>query len=349
MTMNPFAVSFGRTNSQIIERDSELQDVFRDFEAEPARKTAYILIGPRGCGKTVVLSHVLDHYRNRKDWVVARLSLSDNMLEQMASLLYEGGLAKCKFLKTEFSVSFHGLSFSVRGDSPATSIEAYLRRPLSYYKSKGIRVLVAIDDITKTAAMVDFIRAYQGFLIDHHDVCLLLTGLYKNISKLETERSLTFLFRAPKIQLSSLPLLAVAQSYEDVFDITEENALTLAKMTKGYATAYQLLGDILFERSEKKITPEVLRLYDKGLAEWSYDIIWPERTPKEKEILLLVMEGASSNKEVVEKLSMSKGNLAIYKKQLSLEGLLDVSVRGKASFVLPRFDRYVRIRKELED
>lgn len=349
MTMNPFAVSFGRTNSQIIERDSELQDVFRDFEAEPARKTAYILTGPRGCGKTVALSHVIDHYRNQKDWVVARLSLSDNMLEQMASLLYENGLAKYKFLKTEFSVSFHGLSFSVRGDSPATSIEAYLRRLLSYYESKGIRVLVAIDDVAKTPAMVDFIRAYQGFLIDHHDVRLLLTGLYKNISKLETERSLTFLFRAPKIQLSSLPLLAVTQSYEDVFDITEENALALAKMTKGYATAYQLLGDILFERAEKKITPEVLRLYDKGLAEWSYDIIWSELTPKEKEILLLIAEGASSNQEVMEKLSMSKGNLAIYKRQLSLEGLLDVSIRGKTSFILPRFDRYVRIRKELED
>lgn len=304
-------------------------------------KTTYILTGPRGCGKTVAMSHVIDRYRNRKDLVVARLSMTDNMLEQMASLLYENGLAKYKFLKTEFSVSFHGISFNVKGDSPATSIEAYLRRLLSYYESKNIRVLVAIDDVAKTPAMVDFIRAYQGFLIDHHDVRLLLTGLYKNISKLETERSLTFLFRAPKIQLSSLSLLAIAQSYESVFEVNEDTALDFAKLTKGYALAYQILGDILFDKKEKKITPEVLKEYDRNLAEWSYDIIWSELTLKEKEILTLVAEGFSSNQEIIDKLSMSKGYLAIYKKQLNQEEVLNVSVRGKLQFSLPRFDKYV--------
>lgn len=107
--------------------------------------------------------------------------------------------------------------------------------------------------------MVNFIRTYQGFLIDHHDVRLLLTGLYKNISKLEAERSLTFLFRAPKIQLSSLSLLAIAQSYESVFHMNEDEALETAKLTKGYALAYQILGDILFRKGKKEITSAVLK------------------------------------------------------------------------------------------
>ena len=46
---------------------------------------------------------------------------------------------------------------------------------------------------------------------------------------------------------------------------------------------------------------------------------------------------------------MSKGNLAIYKKQLSQEGLLNVSIRGKLQFSLPRFDRYVILQKKLEE
>lgn len=50
----------------------------------------------------------------------------------------------------------------------------------------------------KTSGTSNFIKAYQGFLIDHHDVRLLMTGLAKNISKLESDRSLTFLYRAPK-------------------------------------------------------------------------------------------------------------------------------------------------------
>lgn len=349
MKDNPFSVSFGRSTKQIIERDADLQPVFQDFEAEPARKTTYILTGPRGCGKTVALSHVIDHYRERKDWVVARLSMTDNMLEQMASLLYENGLTKLKFLKTEFSVSFHGVSFSVKGDNPATSIETYLGKLLDYYQSKGIRVLVAIDDVARTPAMVNFIRAYQGFLIDHHDVRLLLTGLYKNISGLETERSLTFLFRAPKVWLSPLSMLAIAQSYETVLDVDEETALSFAKLSKGYALAYQVLGDILFEKEKKTISNEVLREYDKNLAEWSYDIIWSELTLKEKEILALMAQGFSTNQAIMDKASMSKGNLAIYKKQLNQEGLVDVSVRGRLQFSLPRFDKYVLFQKKLEE
>lgn len=349
MTENPFTVSFGRANTQIIERDSDLQTIFDDFDKEPAQKTTYILTGPRGCGKTVALSHILDHYRAQKNWVVARLSMTDNMIEQLASLLYENGLSKYKFLKAEFSVSFHGISFHVAGNTPATSIETYLEKILAYYKSKGIRILVAIDDVAKTPAMVNFIRTYQRFLIDHHDVRLLLTGLYKNISKLETERSLTFLFRAPKIQLSSLSLLAIAQSYESVFHMNEDEALETAKLTKGYALAYQILGDILFRKGKKEITSAVLKEFDKDLAEWSYDIIWSELTIKEKEILTAVAQGFSSNQEIMEKLSMSKGNLAIYKKQLSQEGLLNVSIRGKLQFSLPRFDRYVILQKKLEE
>ena len=52
--------------------------------------------------------------------------------------------------------------------------------------------LEAIDGVTKNAGMVEFIQAYQGFLIDRYDVRLLMSGLAKNVSKLESDRSLTF-------------------------------------------------------------------------------------------------------------------------------------------------------------
>lgn len=93
----------------------------------------------------------------------------------------------------------------------------------------------------------------------------------------------------------------------------------------------------------------MLREYDKNLAEWSYDIIWSELTLKEKEILALIAQGFSTNQAIMDKASMSKGNLAIYKKRLNQEGLVDVSVRGKLQFSLPRFDKYVLFQKKLEE
>ncbi len=56
-----------------------------------------------------------------------------------------------------------------------------------------------------------------------------MTGLYKNISKLEEDRSLTFLFRAPKLRLSPLSLLSIANSYQTTFSLDEAEAAKLAK------------------------------------------------------------------------------------------------------------------------
>lgn len=344
---NPFSISFGRTNGEIIQRDNEIEPIIEDFDSEPSRNTVYVLTGPRGCGKTVTLSHILDLYRQKENWVVARLSQSDNMLEQMASLLYENGLLKFKRLKVEFSFSFHGLTFSVKGENPVSSIHAYLEKLLSYYKKKGIHVLVAIDDVAKNDGMVEFIRAYQGFLIDHYDVRLLMTGLSKNISKLESDRSLTFLFRAPKLRLGALSLFAIASSYQKTFSISKEDAFFLAKATKGYALAYQILWDILFRTKKTKIDSSVLEEYDLKLSDWSYQIIWSELSKIEKRILTLVSDGFVSNQSLMEKTGMSKGNLAIYKKKLVDEGLLSSSVRGQTSFLLPRFENFIQFLKEM--
>ena len=346
---NPFSISFGRINEKLIQRDAEIQPIFEDFDSEATRNTVYVITGPRGCGKTVTLGRVLDVYKNRDKWVVARLSQSDNMLEQMASLLYENGLAKFKFLKVEFSFSFHGLTFNVCGENPVSSIHVYLIKLLEYYKKKGIRVLIGVDDVAKNAGMVDFTRAYQGFLIDHYDVRLLMSGLAKNIFKLQNDRSLTFLFRAPKINLSPLSIRSVASSYQDTFSITEEEAIRLAKLTKGYAMAYQVLGDILFRTGERSATKAVLKEFDDKLSEWSYEIIWSELSMHERKILSLVAAGHSDNQSLIKELQISKGNLAIYKKKLADEGLLNVSVRGRTSLALPRFDCFVRDRRKFMD
>lgn len=193
MSFNSFSISFDRFNQKLIECDQEIKPIFDDFDFEPTKNIVYILTGPKGCGKTVTLGHVLDVYRDKNDWVVSRLSQFDNMLEQMARLLYEVGVSKIEAFEDEF-------------EKQTTSIHAYLNNLFEYFKKKGIHILVAIDDVCKTNGMVDFIRAYQGFLIDHYDVRLLMSGSYNDIVELEKEPSISFLFRASKIQLSPLSI-----------------------------------------------------------------------------------------------------------------------------------------------
>lgn len=346
---NPFSISFGRTNEKIIQRNQDIEPIFEDFDAEQTRNTVYILTGPRGCGKTVTLSCILDEYRKKKDWIVARLTQDDNMLEQMAGILYENGLVKLKSLKVEFSFSFHGLAFQVEGDKPVSNILVYLEKLLEYYKKKQIHILLAIDDVAKNKGMVDFIRAYQGFLIDHYDIRLLMTGLAKNISKLESDHTLTFLFRAPKIQLKPLSISSIAYSYQTTFDITEEESIKLAKFTKGYAFAYQVLGDILFRKKVSTLTKEVIKEFDLKMCDWSYEFIYSELTETDEKILHAIANGTSSNQKIMDELKVSKGNLAIYKKKLTRDGILDTSIRGKSEFALPRFEEFLKQKELIEN
>lgn len=338
---NPFNISFGKEPSQIVYRTEELAPIVNAFNLDDPTSNTYIITGPRGSGKTVALSYLLNQYRSQANWIVARLDMAGNMLEQLAGKLYEEGKVKHLFLQPEFNLSFHGVGLTIKGGNPVSSVSVLLQRIFEYLKRKKIHVLIGIDDVARNKEMVEFVRAFQGFLIDGYEACLLMTGLYENVSSLSEEPSLTFLIRAPRVVLQPLPLLSVAKSYQKVFSIDEKEAASLAKLTNGYAYAYQLLGNLLCSAGKKKVDEAILSSFDEALQNGAYSIIWRDLTPREKEILVLIAEQKDQNAEIQDSLNISKGNLAVYKKRLSDKGLIDVSTRGKTTFALPRFDVFV--------
>lgn len=61
-------------------------------------------------------------------------------------------------------------------------------------------------------------------------VFLLMTGLYDNIKNLQDEKTLTFLYRAPRINLEPLNLNLIALKYQEVFNLTEAEAKKMAML-----------------------------------------------------------------------------------------------------------------------
>ena len=57
--------------------------------------------------------------------------------------------------------------------------------------------------------MRSFAHDFQSLLRDDYPVFALMTGLYENIYDLQNEKSLTFLYRAPKIILEPLNYTAI--------------------------------------------------------------------------------------------------------------------------------------------
>lgn len=338
---NPFNITFGKEPLELIHRGEVIDKILTSFSYENPTEQLYMLIGPRGCGKTVLMTSVANHFQNDKNWIIVDLNPHDNMLDQLASSIYQRGKLKHLFLKKDFSFSFQGLSFSIVGENPVTNVFNLLDIMFEYLKKKGISVLITIDEVNNNQYMRVFAHSFQSFIRNNYSVFLLMTGLYENISSLENEKSLTFLYRSPKIYLEPLNLRAISYSYMEQLNLSEKQAIVAAKMTQGYAFAYQLLGYIMFEQQKKEIDSDVLKEFDLILDEKSYSKIWSELTQKEREIVTVIAYDKTTNQEIMDTLNIKSNSLAVYKGSLKKKGIINTQDRGVASFALPRFKEFV--------
>ena len=161
---NPFNVSFGEKPSSYISRDSEFDRIVSTFNSPTPESKALIITGPRGCGKTVMLSIVKKHYDTLSDWITVDLNPFEDMAEQLASKIYDKGKLRKLFLKTEFNFSFSGISFSIKGDNKLNNIHSLLEKIFVYLKAKNTKVLITIDDVLTTDNLKSFCYTYQSFL-----------------------------------------------------------------------------------------------------------------------------------------------------------------------------------------
>ena len=341
--VNPFNIAFGKEPVQLIERPVEFFEICDDFDNPNPESNVYVITGVRGCGKTIFLSSIRAHYREEHGWIVVNLVPYKDMLELFAATLYQEGSFKKIYLKGEFSFSFHGASFSIKGEKPVTNVINILSLMLEHAKKKNMKILVTVDEVSASEEMKAFAHAFQLFLSKGYPVFLLMTGLAKNVTSLEREKTLTFLLRAPKVRLSSLDKGRIAEIYRDTLGATEKDAIALAKATKGYAFAFQLLGSLLYKSGKKALDATVLREFDAIIRERAYSMVYRELSKREREILLTaVKDGQDANKALTQSLNMKSGTLSTYKKRLSDAGIILRDARGKVSFALPRFEAFLQ-------
>lgn len=341
MGQNPFSTTFGIAPESSIDRSVEANLLKSAF---PLKEKAYIITGPRGVGKTAFLTKLSNEFKE-EGYLVIDLNPFSPMEEQLAARLYDEGKLKKLFLQGEFSFSFHGLTFSLKGKEDISDVSTLLSRMFAYLKKKGQSVIVTIDDVSPTAYLKNFIFSFQQFIRGDYPIGLLMTGLYENVSELSRDKGLTFLLRCEKLFLQPLNLSSIALSYKKYLKTDEKEAARLSKLSKGYAYGYQLLGSIVYE---KGLNEESLEEYDKKLSENAYSLMWEKLSKKEKEILYALGEG-QDQPSIAKSLHLSNGAIQVYKKRLFEKGVLDVSKRGEMDFALPRFKEFVRWQKLFEE
>ena len=237
-------------------------------------------------------------------------------------------------------MSFFGFGVSIEGSPAITDTETAITKILDKLKRNGKRLLVTIDEITNSESMRVFASSFQIFIRQDLPIFLLGTGLYENIEELQNEKSLTFLYRAPKIQLKPLNNGAIISKYKKIFSISAEDASQMADLTKGYPFAFQVLGYLTWNNNGDYHS--VLDEYEQYLAEFVYDKIWSELSPKDRKVAKAIADVAGSKiKDIRDYLGMDTNDFNPYRKRLIKKGIISGEQRGYVYFTLPLFDKYV--------
>ena len=343
---NPFTLSFGKKPLQYISRLSQTQQILETFQAPVPSNQIFMITGVRGSGKTVMMTNIAHELKADDSWIVIELNPTRDLLQSLAAKIYSLPEMHARFLNARLDFSAFGLGLSVENSAPATDIENVLELMLGQIKESGKRLLITIDEVTCSEYIRIFVSSFQIFLCQEQPIFLLMTGLYENLYDLQNDKSLTFLYRAPKLLLEPLNYTAVRNHYMKIFNIDTESASKMTSLTKGYPFAFQVLGYLYWENRSTKNIDEILPEYDQYLEEYVYSKIWSELSEQDQRILLSISpdEGLKV-KELRTRLQMSSELFSVYRDRLRRKGVIDTHEYGKVSFSLPRFSNFVEMRK----
>lgn len=336
---NPYTLIFGKEPYQFIARSSYEQEIIKSFTSSIPTQQIFVISGVRGVGKTVFLTTLKHNFEKLEDWIVVELNPNRDLLSSLAAKLSSENKLAELFKRAKINLSFFGLGLEVSDSAPITDIEVAVEKMLQSIKRHHKRVLIAIDEVSNTQTMREFASAFQMFVRQDLPVFLLATGLYENVRDLQNTDNLTFLYRAPKIELGPLNTGSIISNYESSFNIDHDKARQMAKLTLGYSFAFQVLGYLTWLNAGDYQAS--LPLYRQYLDEYVYEKIWSELSAKDREVIRAIAK--SSNGKIIDirnELNMTSNQFNPYRKRLLDKGIIDGSVRGFVHFTLPLFGEF---------
>lgn len=340
MAGNPYTLVFGREPLQLIPRVSAVEQIINTFNEEPSPQQVYLLTGVRGSGKTVFMTEISKRLANQKNWIVVELNPERDLLRALAAKLSSEHSLATIFQAAKINLSYFGIGLEVSGTVPITDIEVALEKMIGSLQRSGKKVLIAIDEVANTQGMKEFMSAYQILVRKDLPLYLLMTGLYDNVRKLQDEKTLTFLYRAPRIDMSPLNIGSIADNYRKKLSVDGIEALRMAKLTKGYPFAFQVFG--YFAWRHGSLDDAALLECKQYLDEYAYDKIWSEMSEGDRGVARAMVRAKSERvRDVRQEAAMTTNQFNPYRDRLVKKGIVDGSVYGYVRFCLPLFERYV--------
>lgn len=337
---NPFSLTFGKEPLSLISRNLQNEEIISSFKADNPDYQVCMITGVRGSGKTVAMTTIANELRQDENWLVVDLNPERDLLNALAAELSTNKDIFAYLKNAQINISAFGFGVGISGEQEIKDVTVLLNTILENITKENKRILVTIDEVTANKNIKEFVSQFQIFIRKNYNVFLLMTGLYENIYDLQNEKSLTFLYRAPKIELKPLSIPLIMQKYKEIFALKDEQALAMAKLTEGYPFAYQVLGYLCFKN--KTSYEKVLFEFDSCLEEYVYEKIWSELSSMDK-VILAAMAKSSSTKvaSIREAANLDSNIFNVYRKRLLKKGVVRTPEYGHLAFSLPRFREFV--------
>ena len=349
---NPFSTTFSKMPENTYISTVEPLEMIENFSYDQPSEAVYKITGIRGSGKTVILATVQNELKSKeqaeKGWLVYTLNPSRDMLMQLASGLYNEDFIKESTKSKSINISASvmgtgaGIGFSKEADDRYFDVGIEIRKMLDIAKDKHKKILICVDEVSKTPDMVIFALEFGGWLISGYPVYFVCTGLYENMLEVGNTRNLTFFRRGATIETKPLNQMRMSEMYRTRLNIDVDTAKQMAAITKGYAYAFQQLGSLYFKKKSDQTLDDITEELKKELFSYSYEKIWEELSPEDKYLSTLLIEKPEYKREEVLKLMGDKAsNYSVYRDRLLKRGVI-TSRQGYIGLNPPFFADYIR-------
>lgn len=356
---NPFKPTAGARPPLLVGRGGALnsfQEGLEDGSGAPGLLT--IFTGPRGVGKTVMLTAAEDVAREA-GWMVVSETATHGLMSRLADAmkgnLDELGDGPPTRRVTSVTVVGVGVTTQLPPERQA-SWRDVATTLLALLDTHGTGLLITVDEIhaVDRRELSALAANIQHLIREQLPIGLLMAGIPKAVSDLLNEDVSTFLRRADRVDLTDVPItdvrIALAQTFASTsVTITDTQLQRAAEATGGYPFLIQLVGYHVWRRAvDGAVTDEAIadgvdaarrRLGATVLQAALSDLSQVDRT-----FLLKMSEddGVSKLSQIAARLGESTKYAGVYRRRLLDAGVIVDAGRGLLDFAVPHLREYLR-------
>ena len=354
--VNPFKPTAGAEPPVLVGRDKVLED-FADGLAEGpgARGRLMRITGPRGSGKTVLLTELGDMARD-EGWEIIDETARAGLCERIARAALEKPSA-------ELSLDVHlGLAdfHMEKGGAEGATLREALSQKAGELTRQRRGLLITLDEVQDAdiGEMKELAAVVQHLIREKANIAFVFAGLTMGVLDLINGKALTFLRRALPEELAEIPLDEIAAAYRETIErsglLIDDAALSVAaEATVGYAYLIQLVGYQVW-RTGKAHADQSLVISEEdaligireAMGEFGdavHEAAVADLPLRALEYLLAMTqdEGVSATATIAERLQVSPTSLTSYRRLLIQRQVIEQTARGYVKFSIPYMGEYL--------